>query len=107
MLTLAPRWSIEAGPNLESQMAEKHDKTVALPGTDVFKKATDESLNRIGQLLDDATKMQAKFFEASTQSIDESSELAKTSIKYVTGLSAEWRRISLESTKKAIELFAR
>jgi len=51
--------------------------------------------------------MQAKFFEASTQSIDESSELAKTSIKYVTELSTEWRRISLESTRKAMELFAR
>jgi hypothetical protein len=88
-------------------MAEKHEKTVTLPGTDVFKKATDESLNRIAQMLDDATKMQAKFFEASTASIEESSELAKTSVKYVTELSNEWRRISLESTKKAMELFAR
>ena len=96
-----------ADTNPESKMAEKNEKTVALPGTDVFKKATDESLNRIGQMLDEATKMQAKFFEASTQSIDESSELAKTSIKYVTELSTEWRRISLESTRKAMELFAR
>ncbi len=107
MLTLVPRWSIEAGTNLESKMAEKNEKTVALPGTDVFKKASDESLNRIGQMLDEATKMQAKFFAASTQSMDESAELAKTSVKYVTELSNEWRRVSLESAKKAMELFAR
>lgn len=88
-------------------MAEKNEKTVALPGTEVFKKATDESLNRMGQMLDEATKLQAKFIEASTQSFEEGSEFAKTSVKYVTELSNEWRRISLESTKKAMELFAR
>jgi hypothetical protein len=88
-------------------MAEKHEKTVTLPGADVFKKASDESLNRIGQMLDEASKMQAKFFEASTQSMQESSELAKTSIKYVTELSNEWSRVSMESAKKAMELFAR
>ena len=87
-------------------MAEKHEKVVALPGMDVFKKATDESLNRMGQLLDEASKMQAKFFGASTQSIDGSSEFAKTSIKYVTDLSTEWTRISMESAKKAMEMFA-
>jgi len=88
-------------------MAQKHENTVELPGTDVFKKASDESLNRFGQLLDEGAKMQAKFLEASTQSIDESSALAKSSIKYVTELSAEWRRLSLESTRKAMEFFAR
>ena len=88
-------------------MAEKHEKTVALPGMDVFKKASDESLNRMGQMLDEASKMQAKFFEASTQSLGESSELAKTSIKYVTELSAEWSRLSMESAKKAMGMFSR
>ncbi len=58
-------------------------------------------------MLDGATKLQAKFFEAGTGSIDESSELAKTSLKYATELSTEWRRIWLESTQKAMNLFAR
>ena len=88
-------------------MAEKHEKTLPLPGMDVFKKATDEQLNRIGQLLDESSKMQAKWVEASSQSMEETSAFAKTSIKYVNDLSAEWQRISMESTRKAMEFFAR
>ncbi len=83
------------------------EKNVALPVTEIFKKATDASLNRMGQMLNEATKLQAKLLAASTQSIDESSEFAKTSIKYVTELSTEWQRMSMESAKKAMELFAR
>lgn len=60
-----------------------------------------------GQLLEESSRLQAKWVEASTGSMDESAELAKTSLKYVSELSAEWRRISLDSTRKAFELFAR
>ena len=88
-------------------MTEKHEKVVALPGMDAFKKATDEQLNRLGQMLDEAAKMQTRWFEASQQSVDESSELAKTSIKYFSDLSAEWRRLSMDGSKKAMEFFAR
>lgn len=88
-------------------MAEKQEKVVSLPGVDAFKKATDEQLNRLGQMLDEAAKMQTRWFEASNQSIDESSELAKTSVKYFSDLSSEWRRLSLDGAKKAMEFFAR
>ena len=88
-------------------MAEKHEKLTALPGLDVFKKATDEQLNRLGQMLDEAAKMQTRWFEATTKSIDESSELAKTSVEYFSDLSSQWRRLSLDGGKKAMELFAR
>ena len=86
-------------------MAEKHPNVVALPGMDVFKKATEEQLNRIGQMLDEAAKLQARWFATSTQSIDESSELAKTSIKYFNDLSTEWQRLSVEGSKKAMAFF--
>ena len=88
-------------------MAEKHEKVVALPGMDAFKKATDEQLNRLGQMLDEAAKMQTRWFDATNQSINDSSELAKSSVKYFNDLSAEWRQLSLDGSKKAMEFFAR
>ncbi len=88
-------------------MAEKHEKVVALPGMDVFKKASDEQLNRLGQMLDEAAKMQTKWFEATNQSINDSSELAKNSVKYFSDLSAEWRQLTLDGSKKAMEFFGR
>jgi hypothetical protein len=86
-------------------MAEKN--VVALPGIDAFKKASDEQLNRLGQMLDEASKLQARWFEASTQSIEDSSVLAKSSIKYFSDLSNEWRKLSMEGSKKAMEMFSR
>ena len=88
-------------------MAEKHEKVVALPGMDVFKKATDEQLNRLGQMLDEAAKMQTRWFDATNQSINDSSELAKSSVKYFSDLSDERRQLSLDGSKKAMEFFAR
>ena len=89
-------------------MSEKNEKVgVTLPGMDAFKKASDEQLVRLGQLLEEASKFQARWFEASTQSIDQSTELAKSSIKYVNDLSTEWRKMSLDGGKKAMEFFAR
>ena len=89
-------------------MNEKHEKnTNTIPGADAFKKATDEQLTRLGQMLDEAAKMQARWFEASNQSIEETGDLAKKSIKYFNDLSNEWRRISVESAKKTMEFFAR
>ena len=87
-------------------MAEKHEKTATLPGMDSFKRATDEQLSRLTQMLDEAAKLQTRWFESTTQSANESGELVKSSIKYFNELSTEWRRISLEGTKKAIELIA-
>lgn len=76
-------------------------------GMDVFKKATDEQLNRMGQMLEEGSKMQAKWVETTTQSLDESGAFAKSSIKYVTELSAEWQKLSMDSARKALELFAK
>lgn len=90
-------------------MAENTDKTGAavLPGVAVFKKASDEQLLRLGQMLNEASKMQARWFEASTQSIADSAELAKSSMKYFNDLTTEWRQVSVDGTKKAMELFGR
>src|SRR5258708_6829267 len=108
MLTLGRRWSINGRQQTkEETMAEKHEKVIALPGIDAFKKASDEQLNRLGQMLDEAGKMQARWFEASNQSIDDSRELAKSSLKYFNDLSTEWTRLSMDGSKKALEFFAR
>lgn len=78
-------------------MADKAEKAFVVPGVEGL----------FGQLLEEGSKLQAKWFEASTHQLDESAELAKTSLKYVNEVSAEWRRISMDSTRKAFDLFAR
>jgi hypothetical protein len=86
-------------------MAEHQEKTVGLPPIDHA--GTEEHLKRLGQWFDETAKRQESWFEAGRQSIEGSSELAKISMNYYRHLSAEWRRLSLDGSKKAFELFAR
>jgi len=82
------------------------ETTTTLPGTEVFKKATDASLNQMALMLDEGARLQAKLVAAGAESFEGSTELAKTSTKYVTELSAEWARLSIESTRKAMAMFS-
>ncbi len=88
-------------------MAEKSEKTAVPNPAAVFKKATDEQLQRLEQMFAEGTKLQEKWLEQSQQAIDEMSKLWKSSIQYGADLTAELRRVSLESTKQAFETFAR
>jgi len=88
-------------------MAEKSEKTAVPNPTAVFKKATDEQLQKLEQMFSEGAKLQEKWIEQSQQAIDEMSKLMKSSIQYTADLTAELRRVSLESTRQAIETFAR
>ena len=87
-------------------MAEKTDKSMPNPAA-AFKKASDEQLNRLEQMFSESTKLQEQWMTQSQQAIDEMSKMMKSSIQYAADLSAELRRVSLETTKQAFETFAR
>ncbi len=88
-------------------MAEKSEKT-ALPNPAVqFKKAGDEQLQRLEQMFAESSKLQDKWLEQSQQAIDEMGKMMKSSMQYAADLSAELRRVSIESTKQALETFVR
>ncbi|MFT3835950.1 MAG: hypothetical protein QM723_03005 [Myxococcaceae bacterium] len=71
------------------------------------KKATDQQLERLEQMFAEGAKLQEKWIEQSQQTIDEMSKLMKSSLKYTADLTAELRRVSLESTRTAFETFSR
>lgn len=88
-------------------MAEKSEKTAIPNPTAAFKKVTDEQLERLEQMFTEGAKLQEKWIEQSQQTIDEMGKLMKSSLKYTADLTAELRRVSLESTRTAFETFAR
>ena len=65
-----------------------------------FKKLVDEQANRFQALGAEAAKLESKFLENANLAVDESAKLVKESLAQVASLSAEYRRLSLEATKK-------
>lgn len=78
-----------------------------LPGVEQWKKAMDDQNVRLNTMFDELGKAHAKWIEYGNTQIDEMSELMKTQFNYVNELATSARKLSVESTKKAMELFVR
>ena len=78
-----------------------------LPGMENVKKMFEEQTTRVNQMMDEVGKAHAKWIEYGNTQIDEMSELMKTQFNYVNELATSARKLSVESTKKAMELFVR
>jgi hypothetical protein len=79
----------------------------AVPGMDAWKKMMDDQNQRMGQMFDEASKAHAKWIEFGNNQIDEMTEFAKTGFNYVNELAADFRKLTLETTKKAMDFSAR
>ena len=62
---------------------------------------TEEHLARMEQLGQELHAAEGKAGERAREAIDETARLMKESVTYVTQLSADWRKITAEATKKA------
>lgn len=71
---------------------------------DVWAKAAAAEATRMDQLASEMHKMQAQAVARTCEAIDESARLMKESVNYASQLSSEWRKITLETTKKAAEM---
>ena len=78
-----------------------------IPGIDQWKKMVDEQNGRMGELYEEAGKAHSKWIEYGNTQIDEVTELMKVQFNYINELAAGWRKLSLDSSKKAIEFFGR
>lgn len=78
-----------------------------VPGMEYFKKMMDDQTQRMGQVFEEASRAHAKWIEFGNHQIDEMTEFAKTGFNYVNELAADWRKLSLENTKKAMDFYAR
>jgi ferritin-like metal-binding protein YciE len=56
--------------------------------------------------MDEAAKLETKGMEQATSAIDELGKMQKDSLAYLAQLTTEWRKLTLEATKRTAELFA-
>lgn len=77
-----------------------------IPGFDNVKKLFDEQQARVGQMFDEVGKAHAKWIEYGNTQIDEMSELTKTQFNYFNDLATGWRKLTVDTMKKAMESFS-
>jgi hypothetical protein len=78
-----------------------------LPGVEQWKKQMDDQTERLQSAFDEMSKAHSKWIEYGNTQIDEMSELMKTQFNYVNELATGARKLSIESSRKAMEFFAR
>ncbi|MBL8917305.1 MAG: hypothetical protein JNJ54_00470 [Myxococcaceae bacterium] len=78
-----------------------------LPGVEQWKKAMDDQNTRMSTMFDELGKAHSKWIEYGNTQIDEMAELMKTQFNYMNELATSARKLSVESSKKAMELFVR
>lgn len=78
-----------------------------LPGVEQWKKTMDDQTERLQSAFDEMSKAHSKWIEYGNTQIDEMAELMKTQFNYVNELATGARKLSIESSRKAMEFFVR
>ena len=81
-------------------------QTQQFPPMDNVKKLMNDQGNRMTQLFDEMGKAHAKWIEYGNTQIDEMSELMKTQFNYYNELASGWRKLSIDTVKKAMETYS-
>lgn len=74
-------------------------------GFGVWKKAWEDHVTRVNGIVAEVNKFEQKNAEQITNAVDEYAKLTRENLAYATQLAAEWRKLSLEATKKAASFF--
>lgn len=85
-------------------MAEKTASQTQQAAADQWKKIVEDQVARVQQLQDDLARFEQKGIEQMRTAVDESAKIAKESINYLSQLTAEWRKLSIDATRRAAEL---
>lgn len=70
-----------------------------------YQKYLNDSMSRMSQMFEEMAKFQSQAVAQANRAIDDTARLMKESIAYGQQLNDEFRKLSLENTKKAAELF--
>jgi hypothetical protein len=73
---------------------------------DAWKKMMGDHVARMEQVYAETARLQEQGLEQGRHAIDEMAKLSRDSIQYAADLSAEWRKLTIEATKKTAELWA-
>jgi hypothetical protein len=92
-------------PEGDEEMSEANGTQVQQAAA-FWQKALGEQIDRWEGMLGQLGKLETKGFEQVCANIDEAARLAKESTAYANLLTAQWRKLAVDSTRHAIDLFA-
>lgn len=85
-------------------MAEKNSQS---HNNAAWKRMVDEQTGRIESMYAEMAKAEDKGLSQVSAAIDESARLMKDSFAWYAELTAEWRKMTLDATRRSAELFVR
>lgn len=85
-------------------MAEKNSQS---HNNGAWKRMVDEQTGRVESIYAEMAKVEDKGVERLHSAVDESARLMKDSFTWYSELSAEWRKMSLDATRRTAEMFLR
>ena len=85
-------------------MAEKSSQS---HNNGAWKKLVDEQTVRMESLYSEIAKMEDKGVERMQSAVDESARLLKDTFAWYGEMTSEWRKMTLDATKRTAELFLR
>jgi len=72
---------------------------------DAFTKMTQEAMGRMQAFYDELAAWEGKAYSRAKQTSEQLSSLAADTMTYMTELAAEWRKVTLEATRRGAEMF--
>ena len=73
---------------------------------DAWNKMVTEQTDRITAMYDEFSKLETKGFEQTRNAFEETNKLFKSSLEYQMQLASEWRKLALETTRRAAEMMS-
>jgi CII-binding regulator of phage lambda lysogenization HflD len=71
---------------------------------DTVKKAFDDNAARVESAFGELAKLEEKGLEQLCAQLDEATRLTKVSLAYASELSAQWRKLMLDATRRSAEM---
>lgn len=99
-----------------SQAQQKRDGGAALPfdpsaafssGLEAWAKMTQEGVTRMQSFFDELAKLETSHYERTRSAADEMTKLVGDTFAYANQLSSEWRKLTLEATRRGTEALSR
>lgn len=74
-------------------------------GAEAWAKAVSDGVERMKSMQDEAIRYENQGVAQAKVNIDEGARLMHEGLKYAQELGAEWRKLSLEATRRSVEMF--
>lgn len=102
--------------NKETSQAQQKPQATPFPvdpaaavtaGLDTWASLTREGVSRMQAFFDEFAKLEASQYERTRSAADEMAKLVGDTFSYANQLSGEWRKLTLEATRRSTEMLTR